>query len=98
MLDLNTLDYLDFNKPWWNQSWNSNTEISGKLYSCVGYLCLDLLRNTEIVYFNKGMIDDFKFENPYDLVANNKWTLEKVLQMGEAASSPATTNRSECSI
>ena len=92
MLDLNTLDYLDFDKPWWNQSWNENTEINDKLYSCVGYLCLDLLRNTEVVYFNKGMIDDFKLENPYDLVADNKWTLEKALQMGEAVAGDVDGN------
>ena len=92
MLDLYTLDYLDFDKSWWNQSWNKNAEINDKLYSCVGYLCLDLLRNTEVVYFNKGMIEDFKLENPYDLVADNKWTLDKALQMGEAVAGDVDGN------
>lgn len=92
MLDLYTLDYLDFDKSWWNQSWNKNAEINDKLYSCVGYLCLDLLRNTEVVYFNKSMIEDFKLENPYDLVADNKWTLDKALQMGEAVAGDVDGN------
>lgn len=83
-LDLNTLDYLDFNKPWWSKAWNEHAAISGKCYTSVGYLSLDLLRNTEVVYFNKRMIDQYKLDDPYKLVNDNEWTLDKVNEMGQA--------------
>lgn len=91
-LDLNTLDYLDFDKPWWSKAWNEHAAISGKCFTSVGYLCLDLLRNTEVVYFNKKMIDQFKLDDPYELVKDNKWTLDKVSEMGQSVAGDVDGN------
>ena len=91
-IDLNSLDYLDFDKPWWNAAWNEHATIGGKCYTSVGYLCLDLLRNTEVIYFNKKLIDEFKLDDPYALVNENKWTLEKVSEMGQAVAGDVDGN------
>ena len=91
-LDLNTLDYLDFDRPWWNKAWNENSSIGGKSFTCVGYLCLDLLRNTEVVYFNKTMINQFGLEDPYSLVKENKWTLEKASELGRSVAGDVDGN------
>lgn len=34
-----------------------------------------------VTFFTKSMITDYGLENPYDLVEQNKWTLEKMLSM-----------------
>ncbi|MCI6841010.1 MAG: hypothetical protein MR889_02640 [Clostridiales bacterium] len=91
-LDLNSLDYLNFDKPWWNKAWNEHATISGECYTSVGYLCLDLLRNTEVVYFNKKMIDQYKLDNPYELVKDNKWTIDKVSEMGQSVAGDVDGN------
>lgn len=91
-LDLNNVDYLNFDKPWWNKAWNDNSSIGGKSFTSVGYFCLDLLRNTEVVYFNKTMIERYKLDDPYELVKDNKWTIDKVSEMGMAVAGDADGN------
>jgi hypothetical protein len=36
--------------------------------------------------FNKKLIDDYSLESPYTLVTDNKWTIDKMLEMGTAVS------------
>lgn len=83
---LNLLDYdvLDFSQPYWCAGWNDNAEIYGQLYCAVGSMSLDLIKNNIAMYFNKGMIDDLKLEDPYELVRNRKWTLDKLNEMAAA--------------
>ena len=86
-LYLNLLDYdvLDFSEPYWCAGWNDNAEIYGQLYSAVGSMSLDLIRNLEVIYTNSELIGSLKLENPYDLVYDGKWTLDKMLGMSNAA-------------
>lgn len=80
--DLNALDYIDFNKPWWSGQWNKNAAINGICYMSTGYLCLDLLRNVEVVYFNKDLVKKYNLDDPYELVKSGGWTIEKAIEMG----------------
>ncbi|MCI8388496.1 MAG: extracellular solute-binding protein [Clostridiales bacterium] len=84
---LNLLDYdvLEFDQPWWCKGWNDNAEVFGQLYNAAGYLSLDLIRNLEVVYFNKNLLDTLNLEDPYELVSNRKWTLDKLNEMANAA-------------
>ena len=83
----NLLDvpHLDFSEPWWCSGWNDNDTFYGKLYTAVGDFSLDLVLNTEAVYFNKRLIEDNGLENPYDLVKENRWTSDKIVAMSETA-------------
>ena len=84
-LNLNDYDVLDFSQPYWCAGWNDNAEIYGQLYCAVGSMSLDLIKNNIAMYFNKGMIDDLKLEDPYELVRSKKWTLDKLNEMAAAA-------------
>lgn len=86
---MNLLDYdvLEFDQPWWTDGWNDNATIYGKLYNAVGAFCLDVIKNDACVFFNKTLLDNLKLENPYDLVKNDEWTIDKLLEMSAAAKS-----------
>ena len=84
MVNLRGSQYLDFDKPWWSKAWNDASDIGTGFYSCVGYYCLDLLRDVEVTYFNKTLIDEHQLENPYDLVNSGKWTFDKAIEMGKS--------------
>ena len=84
-LNLNDYDVLDFSQPYWCAGWNDSAEIYGQLYCAVGSMSLDLIKNNIAMYFNKGMIDDLKLEDPYELVRSKKWTLDKLNEMAAAA-------------
>ena len=91
-VDLNKLDYLHFDMPWWAAGWNKNTAINGVSYTGVGYFCLDLLRNVEVVYFNKSLVDQYSLEDPYSLTNSGDWTIDKLLEMSRAVSGDANGN------
>ena len=93
-LFLNLLDYdvFDFSAPYWCAGWNDSATIYGQLYSAVGSMSLDLIRMLEVIYFNPTLISSLGLENPYDLVNNHKWTLDKMTEMATAALSDLDGN------
>ena len=46
-----------------------------------GDISLLSLACTHALVFNKDMIDTYALENPYDLVNNNEWTIDKLQEM-----------------
>lgn len=78
-------DVLDFSAPYWCAGWNDSATIYGQLYSAVGSMSLDLIRMLEVIYFNPTLIDSLGLENPYNLVNDHKWTLDKMTEMAAAA-------------
>ncbi|MGN1345700.1 MAG: hypothetical protein ACI4V1_02880 [Eubacteriales bacterium] len=83
--NLMELPYLDFSQPYWCAGWNENNEFYGKLYTAVGDFSLDLILNTEAIFFNQRLIDQLQLESPYDLVKENRWTSDKLIEMSESA-------------
>ena len=83
--NLLNLPYLDFSQPYWCAGWNDNDTFYGQLYTAVGDFSLDLVVNTEAVFFNKKLIEDFGLENPYELVKEDRWVSDKLIEMSETA-------------
>lgn len=79
-IDLLSLDYLDFTKPWWWEGWNQNVLIYGKLYNAVGDFSLDRIKNTELIFFNKTVAENYNINDLYDLVRSGKWTVDKMIE------------------
>jgi len=84
-LNLLEAPYLDFAQPWWCAGWNDNDTFYGKLYTAVGDFSLDLVVNTEAVFFNKRLIADNGLEDPYELVKEDRWTSDAIVTMSETA-------------
>lgn len=80
-VDLMTVPNLNFNKPWWDQGSANNFMINNKLYFMYGNLHLQYYEALYTILFNKQMIENNNFENPYDLVNDSKWTLDKYIEM-----------------
>ena len=85
-LDLNTVDSLHLDMPWWDQAANSGLSIAGKLYYTTGDISYDRYRATEAVLFNKSVLSDYSLEDPYTLVHEGTWTLDKMLEMCQGIS------------
>lgn len=74
--------HLDFEKPWWNQTVIQNLNIANKMFYIAGAMSI---QDSLVMIFNKDMIRDFEFENPYTLVREGKWTVDKLSAMASAA-------------
>ncbi len=85
--DLNDIEYLDLTKPYWDQKANIDLSMKGKMYYTTGDISVADNRSTHALFFNKEMIDMYAMEDPYELVGDNKWTLEKFSSMVKSVGS-----------
>ncbi len=94
ILDFNELTGLNLDCPWWDQRIQEEYLIGSHLFTLEGDMnMLDDIRTTGIVY-NKKIYNDKGFNSlygtPYDLVENQKWTLENMLVMIEGITTDPT--------
>lgn len=86
LTDLKNVPYIDLPKPWYDQKANEQLTISNKLYvtiSDIGKVDKDA---TWSYLFNKKLISGLSLENPYQLVRDGKWTIDKMLEMCKGVS------------
>lgn len=86
LVDLNELPHIGWDKPWWDQNLINDLSIGGKLYGMMGDICISTIRSTRILMFNKQMITDYTLDDPYSLVREHKWTLDKMFEMSQNVS------------
>lgn len=84
-VNLLTLDYFNFDAPWWWSNWNECYTLDNKLMTCVGWLTLDIVQGMEVVYFNTQLMEETTDEDVYELVYNGEWTLDKMIQLSKNA-------------
>ncbi len=71
VLDLNELDNVDFNQPYWNGPIIEELSISDHKYVAVGDICWSVLH---MIYTNKDLMATANLKMPYDKVRNGEWT------------------------
>ena len=79
--DLRKTAYLDFDKPWWNQSFNDVVSYNDAQYAVTGDMTLSLYRRAYATVFNKKLFKDAGQDYLYDLVEDGTWTLDKQTAM-----------------
>ncbi len=83
LTDLSTISTLNLYSEWWNQKFRDSAQFgsSGSLYFAQSDISLMSFDLTWCVIANKGMIENKNMDNPYELVRNGQWTLDKFYQM-----------------
>ena len=76
LLSLDRLPFIDLSNPWWDQN-AKDTSIGGRQFFTVGDLMVMDKDSLFIVMFNKTAAMDGGVENLYNLVRENKWTMDK---------------------
>lgn len=89
MLDL---DYLDLEAEWWDINMKNELAISDKLYFDTGDIHLYDDMRVSCAYFNKGLWEKYGLEDPYSLVNEGKWTIEKMKHLGSNVTSDIDGN------
>ncbi|MHB1152558.1 MAG: type 2 periplasmic-binding domain-containing protein [Eubacteriales bacterium] len=87
LLDYNTVPGITLEGDWWDQSMNDGMSIANKLYFVTGDISIMDNEGTWHILFNKDLQNDFNLENPYELVNNGDWTLQKMHEMAKSAAS-----------
>ncbi len=87
LLDLNKLKNIDLTKSWWDPKANEQLSIKGKMFYSTGDIGVLDNNCTYCILFNKQVIENFKLDNPYELVRENKWLYDKMIEMADACDS-----------
>ena len=75
--NLRNTQYLDFEKPWWNQSFTDVVTYNDITFGVTGAMVLSLYRRTYVTVFNKDLFTDANQPFLYEHVENDSWTLDK---------------------
>lgn len=80
-MDGKSLEYCNFEHPWWISDMYDRFSCAGKLYGFIGDASLSLYKDMTVIYFNKRIWEEQEAPNPYELVRNNEWTLDKFIEV-----------------
>lgn len=76
LTDMRSLEYIDLNKDYYSQGYNSILTVGDAQYLATGTFTLGYYRYLMVNLFNKQTFRDNKIEEPYNLVREQKWTFE----------------------
>lgn len=85
--NLKTFENIHLDEKYYDQSSVSGFSVNDKLYFVTGDVSLLSFACTHAMVFNKDMITDYNLENPYELVSNGEWTLDKLSEMAKKVTS-----------
>lgn len=82
-LDLADAEYIDYSKPWWNNSFMDEISVGNKRYLLAGDISLSMLSYMSCIYFNKERFENISGESSeelYKLVLDGGWTMDKLAE------------------
>ena len=79
--DWNEIPHVDLSKAYWDQSIIRDLSIGGKVYYLTGDISTIDNQATWIMMFNKTMINEYDMDDPYQLVRDGVWTIDKFSEM-----------------
>ncbi len=83
-VNLADMEYLDLTQPYWWHTWTENNNINGKVFSITGDACSSTLETPQVVFYNKSYVGDYSLESPYDMMDDNRWTLDNMFAMAQS--------------
>ncbi|HOK69203.1 MAG TPA: extracellular solute-binding protein [Bacillota bacterium] len=82
--DLNKIPNLDLTKSWWDQTAIKDLSMANYLFCITGDIIVSDKNATWACFFNKDMLYNNGLEDPYQLVRDGKWTVDKLHEMAKA--------------
>ncbi len=84
-LNSDEIEFMDFEKPWWDTNMAHGMSIDDRLYFATGDLLTSDNDATFIIMFNKQIVKDCNIPDLYALVENNEWTMDKFYEYEQLA-------------
>ena len=76
---------LKLDGEWWDQAAIRDISLANVLPFLTGDIAVTDNEATWAIYFNKQLVKDNELEDPFELVRNNEWTIDKMGEMAKAA-------------
>ncbi|MBQ8402501.1 MAG: hypothetical protein IJX14_11300 [Clostridia bacterium] len=85
LTNMDRLNYLNLEKPWYSKVINDSMTIDGKLFFAYSDECLQMFESAIVLMFNKDMMTDLQLEIPYSIVNDGQWTFDLFHRYASAA-------------
>lgn len=88
--DLSAMQDMQIYEPWWGQKIREASQFGGSsvLWYAQSDISVTAFELTWCVAVNLDIVTNQNMENPYTLVKENRWTMEKLFEMAEAGMMP----------
>ncbi|MBO5127322.1 MAG: extracellular solute-binding protein [Clostridia bacterium] len=81
VLNLYSVEGLDFSKPWWDAGSVETLSVGDSLYMVNGDLHLMYGESAWVLFFNQNMLSEYNLESPYTVIKEGRWTFDKMHEM-----------------
>ena len=71
---------INMDNPWWVSELQDGLTINGKLIGFIGDMSLSMYKGLSVMFANMGLIENMGLEDPYTMVFEGKWTLDKLVE------------------
>lgn len=76
-LPWNDVKSIDLDKPWYVQNANEQIKLGKNQYGILSDACSTNITMCWIWVFNKRLVNEWKVEDPYEIVRSGDWTMDK---------------------
>ena len=81
LYNLNALDYIQLEETWWSKTMYDNMQVDGKIFYTTGPLSPFFYYTPVVFVYNKQKAVDFDIGDMNQLVLNNEWTADKLVEL-----------------
>ncbi len=75
------VNYLNFEKPWWNTNLRDELTLYNQLYFAGGDLSYTMISSMFAVFLNKDMAEQYGTEDLYTVVEEGRWTYDYLYEL-----------------
>ena len=79
--DISDMDALQLDAPWWDEALFRDLSIGSKKFLLTGDISVMDEEMLYVIFCNKKLLKDNNTADPYDLVREGKWTLDKLHEL-----------------
>ena len=79
--NINALPYVDTEAAWWPRFTVDSLTINGKMLYFSNYISYNSSSTVQVAFFNSGLVTDYGLANPYDLVREGTWTVDRMADL-----------------
>ena len=83
LLNIREMPQFDFEKPWWSPHTVDSLTYMGQMHLISTAMSWQGLGATQVVFFNKKLMNDHDIEAPYQAVLDGEWYLEDMIYDAE---------------
>jgi len=85
LVPFNYIQELDMTQPWWDETLLADKSLKGMYYFGMLDFMFDHYDDMTVMFYNKTMLENYQLLDPYDLHKRQEWTIDKFVEMVEAA-------------